>query len=135
MNRRTIRYAAAAIATAMALIYFAIGLEVVQVVTDQPVGSSIFGFGMGAGLLFLATAAVIVLVDRRIVWAIGAILQVLIALMYFGVAPTRDPSFEIWGITLRVLQLPLFVALTYLALHRPMQTMAIDRRSALGAKA
>lgn len=119
MNRRTLRYAAAGIATAMALIYLLIGFEVVEVVTDQPVGSSIFGFGVGAALLFLVTAAVIVLVDRRVVWAIGAVLQVLIAIMYFAVAPTRDPNFEIWGITLRVLQLGLFGALMYLALHKP----------------
>ena len=119
MNRQTVRTASAGLAAAMALIYFLIGLEVVQVVTDQPATSDMFGFGVGAGLLFLSTAAVIVLVDRRVVWAIGAVLQLLIAIMYFAVAPMRDPSFEVWGITLRVLQLGLFAALMYLALHRP----------------
>jgi hypothetical protein len=117
MRRESVRYAAAGIAVAMALIYFLIGLEVVRVVVDQPAGTDMFGFGVGAGLLFLATAATIVLVDRRVVWAIGAVLQVLIAVMYFAVAPMRDPSFEVWGIMLRVLQLGLFAALVYLALH------------------
>ena len=122
MSRQTIRYAAAGIAAVMALIYFLIGLEVAQVVVEQPAGSDLFGFGMGAGALFLATAAIIVLVDRRVVWAIAAILQVLIAIVYFAVAPTREPSFEVWGITLRVLQLGLFAALIYLALHRRVET-------------
>lgn len=124
MRRQTVRYAAAGVATVMALIYFMIGFEVVQIVTDQPAGSDIFGFGVGAGLLFLATAALTVLVDRRIVWAIAAVMQVLIAVMYFAVSPMRDPSFEMWGITLRVLQLGLFAALTYLALHKPAETEA-----------
>ena len=128
MRRQTIRYAAAGIAAAMALIYFLIGLEVVQVVVTEPAGSDMFGFGVGAGALFLATAAVIVLVDRRVVWAIAATLQVLIAVMYFAVAPTRDPNFEVWGITLRVLQLGLFAALVYLALHRPMETREAHAR-------
>jgi hypothetical protein len=128
MSRQTIRYAAAGIATLMALIYFMIGLEVVQVVVEQPAGSDIFGFGAGAGALFLGTAAVIVLVDRRVVWAIAVILQILIAVIYFAVAPTRDPNFEVWGITLRVLQLGLFAALVYLALHRPVETREAHAR-------
>lgn len=118
MNRQTIRYGAAVIAVAMALIYFMIGLGLAKVVKDTPAGTDLFGFGVGAGLLFVATAAVILLIDRRVVWAIAAVLQVLIAAMYFAVAPTRDPSFEVWGITLRVLQLGLFAALVYLAMHR-----------------
>jgi len=119
MRRQSIRNAAAAIAAAMAVIYFMIGLGVLQVVAVQPAGTDMFAFGAGAGVLFLATAAVILLVDRRVVWAIAAVLQVLIAIMYFAVAPTRDPSFEIWGVTLRVLQAGLFAALVYLALHAP----------------
>jgi hypothetical protein len=130
MNRQTIRNLAAGIATLMALIYFMIGFHFVQVVRVEPAGSDMFGFGVGAGLLFLATAAVIVLIDRRVVWALAAILQVLIAVVYFAVAPMRDPSFEMWGIVLRVLQLGLFAALTYLALHRPIELrhLPVERR-------
>jgi hypothetical protein len=64
------------------------------------------------------------------VWALAAILQVLIAVVYFAVAPMRDPSFEMWGIVLRVLQLGLFAALTYLALHRPIELrhLPVERR-------
>ena len=131
MNRQTIRNLAAGIAMVMAAIYFLIGFEAVQVVKGPPAGSDIFSFGVGAALLFLGTAAVIMLVDRRAIWALAAVLQVLIAVMYFAVAPTRDPSFEVWGITLRVLQLGLFAALTYLALHRPIE---LDQMPALHSR-
>ena len=50
MSRQTIRYAAAGLATAMALIYFLIGLGVVQIAAEEPSGSDLFGFGVGAGV-------------------------------------------------------------------------------------
>jgi len=48
-------------------------------------------------------------------WIAGAILQALVIAKYFLVAPQREPAFEVWGITIRVLQLALLVATTYLA--------------------
>jgi hypothetical protein len=38
---------------------------------------------------------------------------------YFAVAPSRTPAFEVWGITLRIIQVPLFAALVLLALRTP----------------
>lgn len=119
MTRRTARFAGAAIAAAMALIYLLIGFEVVRVVDDAPVGSDIFGFGVGAALLFAMTAVVMLAVDRRALWLGLAVVQVLVAAMYFAVSVDRHPQFELWGITLRVLQAGLFAALVYLALRTP----------------
>jgi hypothetical protein len=38
---------------------------------------------------------------------------------YVDVSRTRTPPFETWGITLRFVQLPLLVALGYLAVRGP----------------
>jgi hypothetical protein len=35
------------------------------------------------------------------------------------VAPDRTPAYEAWGITLWIIQLPLFAALVYLSLRAP----------------
>jgi hypothetical protein len=117
MSRNTIRYGAALVATAMAAIYILIGLDVIQVVDAQPGGTDLFGFGMSAAALFGVGAILLVALDRRPLWAIGAVLQVLVAVMYVAVSVDRSPPFEPWGIALRVLQLPLFAALVYLALR------------------
>jgi hypothetical protein len=75
------------------------------------------GFGAAAGAAFLLGAALLVAFDRRVLWILGAILQVFVVWGYFAVAPDRTPSFEAWGIALRVIQLPLFAALLYLAVR------------------
>ena len=36
---------------------------------------------------------------------------------YIAVAPDRTPAFEPWGITLRIVQVPLLIALLYLAVR------------------
>ncbi len=124
MTRRTIRYGAAAIAIVMAAIYLLIGFEVLRVVNEQPAGTYLFCFGASAAALFGIGAVLLVGLDRRPLWVVGAILQVLVAALYVAVAPSREPNFEIWGITLRILQIPLFAALVYLALHVPVPNTA-----------
>ncbi len=119
MTRRTIRYGAAAIATVMAAIYLLIGFKVLRVVAEQPGGAGQLGGGAAAAGLFAIGAVLLVGLDQRPLWVVGAIVQVLVAALYIAVAPSREPNFEIWGITLRVLQIPLFAALVYLALRRP----------------
>ncbi len=47
----------------------------------------------------------------------GAVLQALIIFMYFTLAAERIPEFEVWGILLRVVQIPLLGAITYLAIR------------------
>ena len=117
MNRRTIRFAAAAFAGAMAAIYFLIGLGVLTVVEGQGTDASLLGFGAMAGSAFLLGAALLLATDRRWLWILGAVLQVFVVVGYFAVAADRTPAFEVWGITLRIIQVPLFAALVYLALR------------------
>ena len=117
MNRRTIRSAAAALAGAMAAIYFLIGLGVLTVVEGQSTDVSLLGFGAMAGSAFLLGAVLLLATDRRWLWILGALLQVFVVVGYVAVAADRTPAFEIWGITLRIIQVPLFAALVYLALR------------------
>jgi hypothetical protein len=117
MNRRTIRHVAAGLAAAMATIYYLIGAGVLTVVTGQADDPSMLGFGAAAGSAFLLGAILLVAFDRRMLWIVGGVFQVLVMIMYFVVAPERSPAFEVWGIVLRILQVPLFASLVYLALH------------------
>ena len=117
LTRPMIRHVAAALAAAIATIYFLIGFGALSVVNAKPGDPSLLPFGLFAGSGFLVGAVLLVTADRRILWALGAVLQVLVAIMYVAIAPQRDPQFEVWGITLRVIQVPLFAALLYLATH------------------
>ena len=121
MGRRQVRYLAAIAAGAMAAIYFLIGLGVLEVVdpaSAADTGTDMLGFGASAGAMFLLGAVLLLALDRRFLWVGGAVLQVLVFAMYLVVSQQRTPAFEIWGITLRIIQVPLFAALVYLALHR-----------------
>jgi len=117
MKRQTIRLGAAALAAAMAAVYFLIGVGVLTVVDGQAGDPSMLGFGASAGALFLVGAILLFEFDRRWLWIVGALLQIFVAAMYVAVSPERTPAFEVWGITLRVIQVPLFAALVYLALR------------------
>lgn len=120
LDRRTIRYVAAALAAAMAAIYYLIGVGVL--IPVQPsVGDEggLLFFGASAGSAFLLGAVLLIAFDRRALWILGVALQVFVVWGYFAVAPSRTPNFEIWGITLRIIQVPLIVALAYLAYRPP----------------
>lgn len=71
-------------------------------------------------------ALLLIAFDRRILWVLGAALQVLVFLGYLSVSPNRAPPFDAWGIVLRIIQVPLFLALLYLAV-RPAELRAGDR--------
>src|SRR5690606_235327 len=116
-DRRTItRRIAGGLAAAIAIVYFLIGSEVVTV-WEGGVGQR--QFGLLAGSAFLAGAVVISFTDKRVLWVLGALAQVPIILAYFDFASEREPAFEPWGITIRVLQVVLIFALGYLASTRP----------------
>jgi peptidoglycan/LPS O-acetylase OafA/YrhL len=121
-SRQRARYVGATFAAGMALIYFLIGLGVLDVGGTTDGNTDIFAFGMMAGAGFLVWAVLLVLVDRRWLWAIGVLFQLLVYAMYVGVSGTREPPFENWGVTLRIVQVPLLLAMIYLTLHAPERT-------------
>lgn len=124
-HRRAIRLTAAGLATAMALIYFLIGAGVLDVGGAQGADDGfLLAFGASAGGAFLLGAVLLSSLDRRWLWVLGALFQVFVMVGYVAAAATRVPAFEVWGMTLRVLQLPLLAALVYLALTRPEEAHA-----------
>ncbi len=119
-GRRALRYLAAALSIAMAAVYLLIGLEVIKVVdgpsSDAP---SMLVFGGLSAAAFVVGAVLLTVFDRRILWALGGLFQIFAIAMYFAVAPQRDPSYEPWGIGLKIGQGVLLLALAYLALRAP----------------
>jgi hypothetical protein len=120
LDRRSVRVVAAAASALMAAIYFLIGLGVLGIggsTSGEMVDLTMFGFS--AGTAFLVLAGLLALTDRRWLWILAAILQVWVYVIYFGVAGSREPPFEIWGITLRVIQIVLLAGLIYLSWNAP----------------
>lgn len=111
-TRRIVRYGAALLSAAVAVIYFMIGFYVVSVL-DGPNPEQ--RWGLAAGAAYALGTLLLVALDRRFLWVLGAALQVFVIWAYFDVAPRRLPAFEIWGILLRVVQVALLGALVYLA--------------------
>jgi hypothetical protein len=128
LSRQGVRYLGAAAAALMAAIYFLIGIGVLDVGgTTSGETPDQLGFGLSAGSAFLLTAALLLLTDRRWVWVIATVFQVLVLVIYIGASAIRVPPFEVWGITLRVIQLPLLLAVGWLALDS-------NRRRAVGPR-
>jgi hypothetical protein len=118
-TRRKTRYVAAAIATAMALIYLGIGLGVLDIGGSEAEKAYLIVFGGLAGGAFLLGALLLVRFDRRWLWIVGVAFMVFVYWAYVDVSKTRTPPYELWGITLRIIQLPLLAALIYLAVRPP----------------
>jgi hypothetical protein len=120
LDRRTVRHLAAALSAAMAGIYFLIGLGVLDVGggSGDDAGFLIV-FGAMAGSAFALGTVLLLATDRRWLWILGAVFQVFVFWAYVDVARQRTPPFETWGITLRIIQVPLLLALAYLALRVP----------------
>lgn len=119
-RRRLIRYSAATLSGVTALIYFMIGFNVVTVLD----GNEGQFFGIFAGLAYAFGVLLLLRLDRRELWIIGAILQIFVVFTYFNLASQRSPSYEVWGILLRIPQLIILIALVYLARQLPTRSAA-----------
>ena len=120
LTRIQVRRIGALAASAMALIYFLIGLGVLDIggsTSGDTVDLAVFGFS--AGLAFLGLGLLLMFSDRRWVWVLALIAQAWVYVVYVSVSGSRDPAFEVWGITLRIIQVPLLAALIYLAWKAP----------------
>lgn len=117
VTRRGVRYAGAAMAGTMALIYAGIGLGVLDVGATDADREFLWVFGALAGSAFLFGAFLLLRFDRRWLWILGLVFQLFVFWAYIDVAKTRTPPFETWGILLRVIQVPLLAALVYLAVR------------------
>ncbi len=112
-----VRCFAAAMAGAAAAIYLLIGAGVLQVVDGDQAGMATFGFAAAGG--FVLGVVLLLLWKHPLVWVLGALLQIVVIVMYFAVGPDRTPHYEIWGLVLRIPQVLILASLTYItAAHR-----------------
>ena len=120
VSRRSVRNFAAAVSAVTALLYALIGVGLLTVVAP---GTSDEGdmqaFGLPAAGAFLIGALLLILFDNRVLWLLGAILQVIVLVGYVAMAGIRTPQFEVWGILIKATQLVLLGALAFLVLRAP----------------
>lgn len=116
---RVLRFVTAGLAALSALVYLLIGLQVLPALEIGPGDPSPLWFGVGAALAFLFGAVVMLVSERLILWVLGALVQVFAIAAYLGVAEERTPSFEFWGIALRVVQASILIALVVLISRYP----------------
>jgi hypothetical protein len=116
---RALRIAIAGLAAASAVAYLLIGLDVVAVVDAGPNDPSLLWFGIPASVAFLFGAVIMLVSDRTLWWALGAVFQVFTIAAYFDVADRRTPAFEFWGIALRIVQMLILAGLVVLIARYP----------------
>jgi hypothetical protein len=114
-NSIVLRNVVVALCGACALVYFAIGLGLVY--EQKPEGVQLWAFGFSAALAFGLGVVLMLARSGRVVWILGALFMVLAIVAYLAVSPRRDPSFEIWGISLKIAQVAILAALLGLLVH------------------
>jgi hypothetical protein len=72
-----------------------------------------------AGVAFWVGAALVLLFDNRVVYLLGAAVQLAVVIGYFAIAPSREPSVEFWGLVMKAAQLVILALLLYLAVKAP----------------
>lgn len=117
MSRLMLRRIGAGLCGVMAAVYVLIGLEVVTIGTAGDADIDIGVFGFGAASIFVLGAVLLLAVDRKVLWGLGAAFQLMMMAMYVGVSADRTPAFEAWGLGLRVPQVLLFAVLVALVVR------------------
>ena len=113
-RRKAVRYGAALLAAAVGVLYLLIALQVIHV-ADTTGKDSPFIPMMAAAVAFWLGAVLLAVIDRRIVWLLGAAVQVVVLIGYVAVAPSRDPHVEAWGLLIKLAQVVILGLLVYLA--------------------
>lgn len=117
MARGVARVVAACAAVAVAVLHVLIGLGVLVITDGGGVGEDLRVFGLTAGAGFAVAAVVVAQTRRRLVHALVGAFIPPVMIMYFVMADVRHPHFEVWGVTIQVLQAVLLVALVVLVVH------------------
>jgi hypothetical protein len=114
--RRRMQRIAAAGCALVAVGYLLTGTGLIAVTADQPPGAILPL--LIAAALFGALALGSLRGARRGLWIAGAALQMLVIAGYVAVAAERTPPYEVWGVTLKVLQVALLVVFGWLVIRR-----------------
>jgi hypothetical protein len=123
---RTVGHLGAVAAAVTAILYLLIGVGVLRVgesSTGAP--NDLFAFGAMVGGTFAVVAVLLWFVRSRVLWWAVAVLQVIVLVGYVAAAGLRTPSFEPWGILVKVCQLAVLAAVLYLIVRgRPADAVA-----------
>jgi hypothetical protein len=120
-----LRSVAVVLCAVCALVYFAIGLGLIY---EQPAkGIRLWVFGYSTAIVFAIGFALLLFKPGRFTWILGSAFMVLAIVAYVVVAPSREPSFEIWGIGLKVAQVAILAALLGLLIHERWSRAASSR--------
>ncbi len=114
-TRRVARYVAAGMALVAAVLYCLIALDVLHVMEVIDNAGRVIP-ALVAGAFVLGTLHVLFL-DKRLIHVFDGLLQVIVIVGYFVVAPNRTPSYEVWGIVIKVVQVAALGALVYLCVR------------------
>lgn len=106
--RPKLQLLATGISAGIALLYALMFLGILSVEGVSGDERGIVGL---AAAVFVALTVALWRRRSRLLWVGAAGLQLVMGAMYVAIAPERDPSFEVWGLTIRGLSLVLLGAL------------------------
>lgn len=106
--RPKLQWLATGVSAGIALLYALMFLGILSVEGASGDERGIVGL---AAAVFVALTVALWWRRSRLLWAGTAGLQLAMGAMYVAIAPERDPSFEVWGLTVRGLSLVLLAAL------------------------
>lgn len=128
------RVVAASAAGAAALLHVLIGLGVLTITAEGAgVGDDVRVFGLTAGAGFAVAAVVVGQARHPAVHALVAALVVPVMIMYVVMSDVRDPHYEVWGLTIQLLEAVLVAALVLLVVRPRAGTGAAAPRGAVSA--
>jgi hypothetical protein len=128
MGADRMRFVAAGVAGLVAVLYLLIGFDVITVVQDQAEAGA--APVVIAGVLFAALAVLLLSTSSQRVLIAGAVLQVVVLLMYLVVSAERVPAFEAWGLGIKALQVGLLAAFVAMLMR---QTRSLRSRARTAA--
>jgi hypothetical protein len=100
-------------------IYLLIGLGIVSIGESTIDGANdLFAFGLMMTAVSVAMAAVTWIARGRALLIGVAIVQVVVLVGYVAFSGVREPTFELWGILIKVCQAAVLGAVVYLLAHR-----------------
>ena len=114
----TLRLLAVLLSAAVTVLYAVVGLELVKVdgVADVAPGPAVPL--VVAAVAFALLTLALSMRPRPAVYVAGIVLTAAVIVGYFVVAPSRHPSFEAWGLSIKAVQAALLVTLVLLAVRR-----------------
>lgn len=120
------RLIAAVAAWAAGVLYVLVGLGVLEIGRAvDPGAQDLLVFGIAAGVSQVVVGVVLLAARGRAALLLVVGFETLVVLMYVAVASVRIPAYEVWGLTIKALEIVTIVATLALATHlHPVRTGA-----------